>query len=517
MHISLKPSIVRTKTVDDFINRQLVDTSNTSIIHGSNVNFFRKGNIIFSTYYVKNNVNGQDVICEIQYGTSIYYLKMNDYSILDHRITSYLPEMLFVKNSKDDLLFVVLPEGDKGRKTLVVKVYKINYEPSLSLSQLYKMQLISCNNYAREEVKYPVILHQDIVGRVLIVARVDNDYRSDTTDRLYVMWKLEYKNDKFEIVNLNNGYMQFNAAYLFKHSGYINYGKCRDRLIMKLGLGNFIDFLYVVKHISKDYNFFSNIYDISVNYNINLDPEECLIGSSYRCNASGNRKYNIPNSCIHVIDVLRDEKDVYIAYIGTVFDSKFGNKKQLVIVYTVLDKQLSMYDFMHIEENVSAIYINSIGDILAMITMGPDNLIRYEVSKLQLKLGIVDHINVVKIPRKVVKNIANFAYIVDGVLGLNNIEHVNISNVSTTKSTVSYKVSQFFLSIREIEFHDLFKNLNGIYSNVSTGIHAVPTSDSVNYTTIMFDEELPSVTTRYLSSFIECFRLSKFYSTVNIN
>ncbi|QLK58479.1 hypothetical protein FDZ58_00800 [Ehrlichia ruminantium] len=454
----------------------------SSIINGSSVNFFKKGNIIFSVYYTRNNVNGYDVICEIQHGASIYYMKINDHAIIDRRTTNYPPEMLFVKNSNDDLIFIVIPEESKGRKALVIKIYKINYNPNVSLSKLHDLQLISCNNYLKEEVKYPIILHQDTGGRIVVIARVDNDYRGDVTDRLYVMWQLRYHNNRFEIIGLSNGYRQFNAAYLFKHSGYINRGKCHDRLIVKLGSDSFINFLYVGKHISRDYNFFSSIYDLSINYNMHLDPEECLVGSFYGCNASSGRKYNIPNSCIHVIDIFRDDGNVYIAYIGTVFNSTFKNKKQLVIVYTMGDEQSHVYDFMQITEDISAIYINSTENILAITTMGSDYLVKYEISKLQLKLGIVDHVDVIKIPRNVVKNIANFTYVVDTVLGFDSVEHINIRNVLATKSTVNDKVSQFFLNIREMEFGDLFKSWSGEYNDLLIG-YTMPASYGVNYTT----------------------------------
>ncbi|WP_231837228.1 hypothetical protein [Ehrlichia ruminantium] len=454
----------------------------SSIINGSSVNFFKKGNIIFSVYYTRNNVNGYDVICEIQHGASIYYMKINDHAIIDRRTTNYPPEMLFVKNSNDDLIFIVIPEESKGRKALVIKIYKINYNPNVSLSKLHDLQLISCNNYLKEEVKYPIILHQDTGGRIVVIARVDNDYRGDVTDRLYVMWQLRYHNNRFEIIGLSNGYRQFNAAYLFKHSGYINRGKCHDRLIVKLGSDSFINFLYVGKHISRDYNFFSSIYDLSINYNMHLDPEECLVGSFYGCNASSGRKYNIPNSCIHVIDIFRDDGNVYIAYIGTVFNSTFKNKKQLVIVYTMGDEQSPVYDFMQITEDISAIYINSTENILAITTMGSDYLVKYEISKLQLKLGIVDHVDVIKIPRNVVKNIANFTYVVDTVLGFDSVEHINIRNVLATKSTVNDKVSQFFLNIREMEFGDLFKSWSGEYNDLLIG-YTMPASYGVNYTT----------------------------------
>ncbi|QLK57561.1 hypothetical protein FDZ59_00790 [Ehrlichia ruminantium] len=476
----------------------------SSIINGSSVNFFKKGNIIFSVYYTRNNVNGYDVICEIQHGTSIYYMKINDHAIIDRRTTNYPPEMLFVKNSNDDLIFIVIPEESKGRKALVIKIYKINYNPNVSLSKLHDLQLISCNNYLKEEVKYPIILHQDTGGRIVVIARVDNDYRGDVTDRLYVMWQLRYHNNRFEIIGLSNGYRQFNAAYLFKHSGYINRGKCHDRLIVKLGSDSFINFLYVGKHISRDYNFFSSIYDLSINYNIHLDPEECLVGSFYGCNASSGRKYNIPNSCIHVIDIFRDDGNVYIAYIGTVFNSTFKNKKQLVIVYTMVDEQSHVYDFMQITEDISAIYINSTENILAITTMGSDYLVKYEISKLQLKLGIVDHVDVIKIPRNVVKNIANFTYVVDTVLGFGGVEHVNVHNVLATKSTVNYKVSQFFLNIREVEFGDLFKSWSGEYNDLLVG-YTMPSSYGVNYTTEYLSDV---ITVSGNASFVE-----KFIST----
>ncbi|WP_243502900.1 hypothetical protein [Ehrlichia ruminantium] len=476
----------------------------SSIIDGSSVNFFKKGNIIFSVYYTRNNVNGYDVICEIQHGASIYYMKINDHSIIDRRITNYLPEMLFVKNNNDDLIFIVIPEENKGRKTLVIKIYKINYSPNVSLSQLHDLQLISCNNYLKEEVKYPVILYKDTVGRIVVIARVDNDYRGDVTDRLYVMWQLRYRNNRFEIIGLSNGYRQFNAAYLFKHSGYINRGKCHDRLIVKLGSDSFINFLYVGKHISKDYNFFSSIYDLSINYDMHLNPEECFIGSFYGCDASSGRKYNIPNGCIHVIDIFRDDRNVYIAYIGTVFNSTFKNKKQLVIVYTMGDEQSHVYDFMQITEDISAIYINSTENILAITTMGSDYLVKYEISKLQLKLGIVDHVDVIKIPRNVVKNIANFTYVVDTVLGFDSVEHINIRNVLATKSTVNDKVSQFFLNIREMEFGDLFKSWSGEYNDLLIG-YTMPASYGVNYTTEYLSDV---ITVSGNASFVE-----KFIST----
>ncbi|WP_258011269.1 hypothetical protein [Ehrlichia ruminantium] len=476
----------------------------SSITNGSSVNFFKKGNIIFSVYYTRNNVNGYDVICEIQHGASIYYMKINDHAIIDRRATNYPPEMLFVKNSNDDLIFIVIPEESKGSKALVIKIYKINYNPNVSLSKLHDLQLISCNNYLKEEVKYPIILHQDTGGRIVVIARVDNDYRGDVTDRLYVMWQLRYHNNRFEIIGLSNGYRQFNAAYLFKHSGYINRGKCHDRLIVKLGSDSFINFLYVGKHISRDYNFFSSIYDLSINYNIHLDPEECLVGSFYGCNASSGRKYNIPNSCIHVIDIFRDDGNVYIAYIGTVFNSTFKNKKQLVIVYTMVDEQSHVYDFMQITEDISAIYINSTENILAITTMGSDYLVKYEISKLQLKLGIVDHVDVIKIPRNVVKNIANFTYVVDTVLGFGGVEHVNVHNVLATKSTVNYKVSQFFLNIREVEFGDLFKSWSGEYNDLLVG-YTMPPSYGVNYTTEYLSDV---ITVSGNASFVE-----KFIST----
>ncbi|WP_257616634.1 hypothetical protein [Ehrlichia ruminantium] len=489
----------------------------SSIIDGSSVNFFKKGNIIFSVYYTRNNVNGYDVICEIQHGASIYYIKINDHSIIDRRITSYLPEMLFVKNNNDDLIFIVIPEENKGRKTLVIKIYKINYNPNVSLSQLHHLQLISCNNYLKEEVKYPVILYQDTVGRIVVIARVDNDYRGDVTDRLYVMWQLRYRNNRFEIIGLSNGYRQFNAAYLFKHSGYINRGKCHDRLIVKLGSDNFINFLYVGKHISKDYNFFSSIYDLSINYDMHLNPEECFMGSFYGCNASSGRKYNIPNSCIHVIDIFRDDRNVYIAYVGTVFNSTFKNKKQLVIVYTMGNEQSHMYDFMQIAEDISAIYINSTENILAITTMGGDYLIKYEISKLQLKLGIVDHIDIIKIPRNVVKNIANFTYVVDTVLGFDSVEHINVRNVLATKSTVNYKVSQFFLNIREMEFGDLFKSWSGEYNDLLIG-YTMPAGYGANYTTeYLSDVITASGNASFVEKFISTSKMGDvFKSTANL-
>ncbi|QGR02966.1 hypothetical protein EDL79_00775 [Ehrlichia ruminantium] len=493
--------MTHTKTADDVVNRQF--TNNTSIVYASSVNFFKKGDIIYSLYYVKNGVSGQDIICEIQHGKFIYYLKINDYPIFDFRAVDYPLEMLFVTYGQSDLMLIVLPEESKSSKTLVVKVYKINYKPNVSLLQLYKMQLVSCDGYAREEVKYPVILHQDIVGRIIIIARVDNDYRGDATDRLYVMWKLEYKNDKFEVVNIDSGgYRKFNAAYLFKHSGYINRGKCRDRLIIKLGLNNTINFFYVGKHISKNYRFFSSMYNLSINYNVNPDPEECLIRSSYGCNASSNRQYDIPKGCIHTINVLYDGKDVYIAYVGSVFDSKFGSDKQLVIARTVEDEQLYIYDFVRVEENVSTVYISSHENVLAITIMGSDNLIRYEVSKLQLKSGIIDHIDIVNIPRNVIKNIADFTYVVDGVLGLNDVEYVSLDSVSATRSNVNYGISEFSLNIREVAFDDLLRNLSSLYGNFSTDVSTIPTSYGINYTTVMSDEALSLSTIRYLSSVV---------------
>ncbi|WDM85522.1 hypothetical protein K6025_01455 [Ehrlichia sp. JZT12] len=439
-------------------------SSNISKAHG--INFLEKDGKIFSVYYVENDVVGDNIVCEVQDNGSIYSTIVNDYPISKHIVKSYLSEMLFVKTQDNDFLIIVFPEkvGKYEKRNLLLKVYKIHYSPSISLVNTNKICLTGTSGVTREEVKYPVVLNQDKLGRIVVIARTDYDSRGVIADRLYVMWKLAYKDGEFKIIKPGkNGYRQFNNEYLFKYSGYIGYEQYRDRMIMISKIDDRLSFFYVGQYIS-NYKFFSSIYEVSTRYNLNFGRRKCIINPSYGCNLIDDYKYRIPVSGIDVINVVRNKENTYVAYVGIVRNSRY--EKQLVVVHSTKGKQLSVYDFMPIDYFIDALYVNYVGDSLVIVTMGTSNIVRYEMSELQLRYGNIEYIDVIRVQRQQIKNIEDFVYILTGNITISNIAYTNITNVRAR--SYGDRVPSFSISIREVQSKDIFKNENNYASSVTT-------------------------------------------------
>ena len=422
-----------------------------SKVHG--INFFKKDGMFFSIYYVKNDHLGNDVICEIRDSRSTYYTKINDHTVSANVVKHYLPQMLLVKFQNDRFLIVVIPEkvGKRERRNLLMKIYKVHYSPSISLVDTSKIYLSGTDGATKERVKYPIILTQDGLGRVVVIARTDYDVRGDAADRLYVMWKLKYEGGKFKIIKPRSDELsnRFNNEYLFKYSGYMGYDRYPDRLVHISEFHNSLNFLYVGQYFS-NYKLFSNIYEISVPNGRNFKTRNCLVNPFHGCSVTNDSRYPIPVSSIDAIDVVRSNGNTYIAYVGIVSNSKY-RQKQLVIVRKVAGKTVCVYDFAVVQEQVNALYINYIGNSIVVVTVGKNNIVRYEMSELQLRFANVAYVDVIPFQRSQIKNITDFVYVVTGnVPVMDDVTYTSVSSVSA-KNYGNTMTPSFTVYIREIQ------------------------------------------------------------------
>ncbi|AHX08904.1 hypothetical protein [Ehrlichia chaffeensis] len=457
---------------------QEVIRNEISILNAYSINFIRKNDTVFSAYYVKRGVVVSDLICEISHGNSTYRVKVNDNAVLDRTIEHYLPEMLLVKGLGNDFLIVVLSEGVlreyKLKSTLSLKIYRIHYSP-ITLFDMGKIRLSSSIDSLKEEVKYPVILYQSQVDSIVIVGRVDNDARAKLPDRFYVMWRIQYRDNKFQLIKPVTREAKFNTKYLFKYSGYIGYGKYSDKLIMVSESKKFLNLLYVGKYLNSNHKFFSSIYEISVDYTLNLNIEECVVNRRYGCNVPDDVKYHIPVSGINVIAAIRNEENTYIAYVGIVPNSKFKDSNQLIVVHSKAGNQLSIYDFMQIKEHVTSLYVRYIRNNIVVTAVGADNIVRYEIPELQLRSGNITYVNVMQFSRHEITNIVDFTNVVIQDISLESM-HADIRGVEAKKTYNNYAMYMFF-NIREIQSKDVFAAVQNRVSSVnSTSVYETTTS-----------------------------------------
>ncbi|AAZ68190.1 hypothetical protein [Ehrlichia canis] len=429
-----------------------------SFLNAYSVDLIQQNSTIFSLYYVKRGLVANDLICEVHHDNSNYAVKVNDVPILDHTVKNYLPRMLFVKGVDNDFLIVAVSVNElkqyKIRKSLLLKIYKINYLPTIALLDFDKINLSSSIRSLREEVKYPVVLYQNRPDTIMVIARVDNDDRGRSPDRLYVMWNLRYRDGRFAIIKPAASEGQFNNRYLFKYSGYIGYGKYSDKLIMVSEVKGHLKLLYVGKYLSQDYNFFSNIYEISVDYTLNFGARKCIINYRYECNLRDIDKYNIPVGGIDVINAISNGKSTYLAYVGVVSNSKFGDDTQLVIVSNKQGKQVTIYDFMRVADRVTSLYVVHVDSNIVMTTVSSSYIVRYEIPELQLRNGNVTHINIMQFSRREITNVANFANVITGNISFPSDKYINVTTVAAKKLCNS--VENVYFNVRSILSGDIF-------------------------------------------------------------
>ncbi|MGN7618963.1 MAG: hypothetical protein ACTJLM_03495 [Ehrlichia sp.] len=480
-------------------------TVSTGISGAYGINFLKKDDKIFSVYYVRSGLVENDIICEVQDSNSTYYTKVNDYPISRNVVKGYLPEMLFMKVLGKDFLIVALPEkvGKSGKRNLLLKIYEVHYSTRISLLNTRKMYLTSTDSATTEEVRYPVVLNQDRPGRIVVIARTDHDVRGDTADRLYVMWTLEYRDNEFRIIKPSgNRRGKFNNEYLFKYSGYIGYGKYRDRLIIVSNLDHSLNFLYVGKYFS-NYKFFSNIYEISLNYSLNYGVRRCLVNPSYSCDLIDSDKYAIPVSGISAIGVVRNKENTYVAYIGVVHGRSRYNKKQLVIVRSTAGKQLCIYDFLQVREHVSALYVNYVGDSIVMVSVGTGSVVRYQVSELQLRSGNITHVDVMRMQRQQISSVADLVHIVTGDISTaSNITYANVTSIRA-QTYGNDKIPNFSVYIREVRSQDILRSMRNDASSIDDMMLKHSTTSDASFTSAKplqsiipgyFVDDIPRVT-----------------------
>ena len=442
-----------------------------SFLNAYSVNLIQKNSTIFSLYYVKRGLVANDLVCEVHSGNYTYSVKVNDVPVLDHTVKNYLPRMLFVKVKDNDFLIVAFSVNDlkqyRIKKSLLLKIYKINYLPTITLLDVDKINLSSSVHSLKEEVRYPVVLYQSRPDAIMVIARVDNDDRAKSPDRLYVMWDLQCRDGRFKIIKPAAGEVQFNNKYLFKYSGYIGYGKYSDKLIMVSEFKGHMKLLYVGKYLSQDYNFFSNIYEISIDYTLNFGAKKCLVNYRYGCNLGNNDKYNIPVSGIDVINAISNGENTYLAYVGIVFDSKFGDDSQLVIVSSKEGKQVAIYDFMRVEDRVTSLHIVHIDSNIVITTVSSSYIVRYEIPELQLRGGNITHVNMMQFSRREITNIANFANVVTADISFSNDKYINVTTVAAKK--LCSGVENVYFDVRSILSRDIFateQNLSSVSASM---------------------------------------------------
>ena len=466
-------------TVNETSGNQQVTQNKISILNAHSVNFIQRENTIFSAYYVKRPFVGHDLICEIYHDNSTYHVKVNDDSILGRAVKNYLPEMLLVKGVDNDFLIIALSEGVlreyKIKSSISLKIYKVSYLPNIALFDMGKIPLNSSVRSLKEEVKYPVVLYQNQVGTIVIIGRVDNDDRAKLPDRFYVMWRIQYYDNKFQLVKPMIIGAKFNSKYLFKYSGYIGYGKYSDKLIMVSEFKRRLNLLYVGKYLNSDHKFFSSIYEISVDYNLNLNIGGCLINHRYGCNLADDARYHIPVSGINVISAVRNGEDTYVAYVGVVPDGKFKDNDQLVVVHSKAGNQLSIYDFVQMKEHITSLYLQHIGNSIVVTVVGSDNMIKYGVSELQLKSGNITHIDVVQFSRHEITDITDFVNVVAQDI-LFEGTYAKVNTVEAKKTYNNYMVHMSF-SIREVQSKNIFTTMQSHIStnSVNTSVYEVTT------------------------------------------
>ncbi|KJV63377.1 MULTISPECIES: hypothetical protein [Ehrlichia] len=471
--------------VNDTSRNQEVTQNKISVLNAYSVNFVQVDSAIFSAYYVKRNFVGYDLICEIRHGNSIYHVKVNDDSILDRAVKNYLPGMLLVKGVDNDFLIIALSEGVlrecKIKSTVSLKIYKVRYFPNITLFDMGKIPLSNSVNSLKEEVKYPVVLYQSRVDTVVIIGRVDNDDRAKLPDRFYVMWRMQYHDGKFQLIKPMTRGIKFNSKYLFKYSGYIGYGKYSDKLIMVSDFKRHLNLLYVGKYLNSGQRFFSSLYEISVDYNLNLNIGECLINHRYGCNLADNARYDIPMSGIDVISAVRNGEDTYVAYVGVVPDGKFKNDDQLVVVHSKAGNQLSIYDFMQIKEHITSLYVKHVGNSIIITIVGLDNIIKYGIPELQLRSGNITHIDVIQFSRHEVTNIADFVDVVTQDVLLEDA-YAKVRTVEAKKTDNNYMTHMSF-SIREVQSRDIFTTRQSHISTDSINMPVYEVTTPTNYMT----------------------------------
>ncbi|AHX04416.1 hypothetical protein EHF_0859 [Ehrlichia japonica] len=493
-------------TVNETSSNQEVAQNKISILNAYSVNFVQRDNTIFSAYYVKRAFVGHDLICEIYHGNSTYHVKVNDNSILSRAVKDYLPEMLLVKGVDNDFLIIVLSEGVlreyKIKSTISLKIYKVRYLPNITLFDMGKIPLSSSVRSLKEEVKYPVVLYQNQVDTVVIVGRVDSDDRAKLPDRFYVMWRMQYHDNKFQLIKPITIGAKFNSRYLFKYSGYIGYGKYSDKLIMVSEFKRRLSLLYVGKYLSSDHKFFSSIYEISVDYNLDLNIGGCLINHRYGCNLSDDARYHIPVSGIDVISAIRNGEDTYVAYVGVVPDGKFKDNDQLVVAHSKAGNQLSIYDFMQMKEHITSLYLKHIGNSIVITVVGSDNMIKYGIPELQLKSGNITHIDVIQFSRHEVTNIADFVNVVTQDM-LFEDAYAKVNTVEAKKTYNNYMVHMSF-SIREVQSKNIFTTMQSHIStnSVNMSVYEVttPTPYMTAYDLLKESEGLQEVTSNLNST-----------------
>ncbi|AHC38974.1 hypothetical protein [Ehrlichia muris] len=493
-------------TVNETSSNQDGTQNKISILNAYSVNFVQRDNTIFSAYYVKRAFVGHDLICEIRHGNSTYHVKVNDDSILDRVVKNYLPGMLSVKGVDNDFLIIALSEGVlrgyKIKSTVSLKIYKVRYSPNITLFDMGKIPLSNSVNSLKEEVKYPVVLYQSRVDTVVIIGRVDNDDRAKLPDRFYVMWRMQYHDGKFQLIKPMTRGIKFNSKYLFKYSGYIGYGKYSDKLIMVSDFKRHLNLLYVGKYLSAGQKFFSSLYEISVDYNLNLNIAECLINHRYGCNLADSARYDIPMSGIDVISAVRNGEDTYVAYVGVVPDGKFKNDDQLVVVHSKAGNQLSIYDFMQIKEHIASLYVKHVENSIIITIVGLDNIIKYGIPELQLRSGNITHIDVIQFSRHEVTNIADFVHVVTQDVLLADA-YAKVRTVEAKKTDNNYMAHMSF-SIREVQSKDIFTTMQSHIStdSINMPVYEVttPTSYMTTYDLLKESEGLQEVTSNLNST-----------------
>ena len=466
-----------------------------SFLNAYSVDLIQQNSTIFSLYYVKRGLVANDLICEVHHDNANYAVRVNDIPILDHTVKNYLPRMLFVKGLDNDFLIVAVSVNElkqyKVRRSLLLKIYKINYFPTIALLDFDKINLNSSVRSLREEVRYPVVLYQNRPDTVMVITRVDNDDRGRSPDRLYVMWNLQYRDGRFEIIKPAASEVQFNNRYLFKYSGYIGYGKYSDKLVMVSEFEGHLKLLYVGKYLSRDYNFFSNIYEISVDYTLNFGPRKCIINYRYGCNLRDIGKYNIPVGGIDVINAISNGKNTYLAYVGVVANSKFGDDTQLVIVSNKEGKQVAIYDFMRVADRVTSLYVVRIDSNIVTTTVSSSYVVRYEIPELQLRSGNVTHINIMQFSRCEITNIANFANVITENISFPSDKYINVTTVAAKK--LCDGVENVYFNVRSILSRDIFTTEQS-FSSVNTSMYETTRSViSKSKSTKMFVKPITSV------------------------